>query len=196
MELGNIIFGNSRGQYPIKRHIGYEDELKKLFIAIDPDYDGYGVDYENDIVFLMLYYWGDCTCGYDEKEWKWSEENKHRADCYQLEYRKTFGYSYKVNYSELKKLYKKYGWDTKGKDWWHGCDIRCSCDYDARWKQFISENDHTSHCPIIKPNFLYKPTGLEIQWYKYPLRDAYFNQDISLNEFKDIIDDCIKSVEY
>jgi hypothetical protein len=27
MELGNLIFGNSRGEYPIERNIGWEDEV-------------------------------------------------------------------------------------------------------------------------------------------------------------------------
>ena len=40
------------------------------------------------------------------------------------------------------------------------------------------------------PNFIYFPKDYHISWYKYPLRDAYTNQDISFEEFCDIIDDC------
>jgi hypothetical protein len=43
-----------------------------------------------------------------------------------------------------------------------------------------------------KPNFLYKPTGYCINWYKYPFRDSYANQNITENEFIEIINDCIK----
>ncbi len=43
------------------------------------------------------------------------------------------------------------------------------------------------------PNFVYKPTGLEISWYKYPMRDAYSNMDVSVEDFKAILNDCLRS---
>ena len=45
-----------------------------------------------------------------------------------------------------------------------------------------------------KPNFVYKPTGYEIDWYKYPFRDSYSNFDITEKEFIEIIENCLKSV--
>ena len=47
----------------------------------------------------------------------------------------------------------------------------------------------------VLPNFVYYPTGYEVQWYKYPLRDSYCNQDITFEEFKDILEKCRKSME-
>ena len=44
------------------------------------------------------------------------------------------------------------------------------------------------------PNFVYKPLGIEINWYKYPLRDAYVNKDLTFEEFKKIMEDCTKSI--
>lgn len=55
------------------------------------------------------------------------------------------------------------------------------------------ERNHKADCFIVKPNFLYKPTGLTIHWYKYPLRDSYSNQKINLTGFKRIISACIQS---
>lgn len=46
-----------------------------------------------------------------------------------------------------------------------------------------------------EPNFVHKPTGLEIRWYKYPLRDAYTNIDISPEKFAKILDECSRSLE-
>ena len=43
-----------------------------------------------------------------------------------------------------------------------------------------------------KPNFVYKPLGLEIRWYKYPMRGAYSNMDIGIEQFKEILDHCTK----
>lgn len=44
------------------------------------------------------------------------------------------------------------------------------------------------------PNFLYKPTGFEIQWYKYPFRDSYMNQNLTKEEILDIFKKCAESV--
>lgn len=129
MELGNAIFGNSRGEYSIPR-----DEWEDIFYEFleNNGFDTYGCpDYdknfnpkngmkrvsnvgdpaiENDIFLIRPYYWGD-----DET---------------------------------IAKL----------------------------------------------PNFVYKPTNLEIQWYKYPFRDAYSNQDIELEEFQEILKCCEQSL--
>lgn len=46
------------------------------------------------------------------------------------------------------------------------------------------------------PNFYYYPRKIGIQWYKYALRDAYCNKEIiTLKEFNEIIDNCIKEVK-
>ena len=127
MELGNALFGNSRGEYSIERNTGFETELNRLFDAYAPNRDSsyreYGVNFENDVFSVFPYYWGDCTCG------------------------------------------------MEGED-----------------KECLSE------CSLLRPNFLYKPTGFEINWYKYPLRDAYMNQNIRLHEFVEIISKCIESL--
>ena len=38
------------------------------------------------------------------------------------------------------------------------------------------------------PNFIYYPTDLRIEWYKYPLRDAWANREFTDNEFKIILE--------
>lgn len=211
MELGNIIFGNSRGEYPIGRDgRGFEEELYRLFDAYSPKRDNswreYGEEFENDVFAVMPYYWGECECGYEEREYEWCEKNKHRAECYQIDYHKIpEGVEFSKQYLNrhgaflekyIKPLYKKHGIqvDFADKNWWAGCAVICTCDYASRWSEFASNNQHAPTCRIVKPNFLYKPTGFEIQWYKYPLRDSYSNQPIEFNEFKKIIDACIASV--
>ena len=132
MELGNAVFGNSRGCFHIPRGVGWEAELYRLFDSYAPERDNlwreYGAEYKNNTFEVMQYYWGDCDCGCDDKEYEWCDENERAKECH-----------------------------------------------------------------LMKPNFLYKPTGFEIQWYKYPLRDSYMNREISLSAFSRIIDDCIAS---
>ena len=62
MELGNLVFGHSRGEYPVPRTDFYYDQLFRLFEAIDPKYDhSYGLEFENKVFSTFPYYWGDCT---------------------------------------------------------------------------------------------------------------------------------------
>jgi len=44
------------------------------------------------------------------------------------------------------------------------------------------------------PNFEYKPTGFKMNWYKYALRDAYMNQELSFDEIKEILVKCKESM--
>ena len=203
MELGNMIFGNSRGEYPLERGIGFEEELYRLFEACNPKRDNswreYGFDFDNDTFTIFPYYWGDCECGYDEAEYKWSEENHHRDNCYQIEFQKISHYERIKDHDYwlskyIKPLFQKYNLPTDTENWWHGCVMVCTCDFEQRWQEFLSDHDHSKDCGLVKPNFLYKPTGFEIQWYKYPLRDSYTNQEITLPEFSKIIDACIASL--
>lgn len=117
MELGNLMFGNSRGTYHVEPREEYQDAFCEFLYANGWDShairgDGYDAAYEfeNDTFIVRAYYWGE-----DE------------------------------DIAEL-------------------------------------------------PNFVYKPTGLEISWYKYPMRDAYSNQDVSIDEFKKILAECEKSI--
>lgn len=45
------------------------------------------------------------------------------------------------------------------------------------------------------PHFVYKPDNIIMVWYKYPLRDTYCNKNISLDEFKKILNDCVDSLK-
>ena len=115
MELGNMIFGNSRGVYHVEPREEYQDAFCDFLDEIGCDCYGWnhhiaGNKTETDKFIVRPYYWGD-----DEAK------------------------------AEL-------------------------------------------------PNFVYKPTGLEIRWYKYPMRDAYSNQDVSVEDFKEILKECEKSM--
>ena len=121
MELGNLAFGHSRGQYAIERHL-YEDDFHDFLERIR--FDGYGrpetdelakelgfdEEFENDVFVIRPYYWGD---------------DEETADL---------------------------------------------------------------------PNFVHKPSGTEIRWYKYALRDAYCSRDLTVAQFKAMLDECARSM--
>lgn len=54
------------------------------------------------------------------------------------------------------------------------------------------DDENVEECE--RPNFFYKPTGLEIRWYKYPFRDSYMNQEITAEQLKNIWTHCAQSV--
>ena len=234
MELGNLVFGHSRGEYPVPRTDFYYDQLFRLFEAIQPDYDSSdGLEYENATFETHMYYWGTCVCGYDERKAKWSERNKHRENCYQTALDLLRGawlnahpepegtaLSMRVEQIDIDSAMislDPVGASDKWREWYsekekfmdslydtlcaefkldrkYGCAAHCTCDYDERWAKFLETNDHKPNCPIVRPNFLHKPSGLVIMWYKYFLRDAYSNKKLSRRMFKKVIDDCIASV--
>ena len=43
-------------------------------------------------------------------------------------------------------------------------------------------------------HFWHKPSGFKLQWYKYPLRGAYVNMEITYEEFYAILQDTMNSV--
>jgi hypothetical protein len=246
MELGNMIHGNSRGEYPIKRGKGFEAELERLFNAYAPKRDNswreYGVAFKNEVFEVFPYYWGECDCGYDERFeasfQEWSKENQHLLDCYQVElrtrlaeYDRQIGYMPPLSFMDVfnieseplkleghtvgevmmmtpkkqdRTLYELHGQFedqlmdelcAKFKlDRKHGAAVHCTCGYTGKYQEWVAQDDHSSECSLIKPNFLHNPTGFSIQWYKYPLRDAYMSEKITLVQFRKIIDECIQSV--
>lgn len=63
MELGNLLFGNSRGAYPVDRDT-YQDVFQDFLEK--NGFDGYGHKegsggdvFENDTFVVRPYYWGD-----------------------------------------------------------------------------------------------------------------------------------------
>jgi hypothetical protein len=251
MELGNMIFGNSRGRHEVNRSL--QDEFCELLEAMG--FDSYGNNnsatewvFENDVFRIQPYYWGDCECGFDELEEQWSKANSHGAECYQTELRgrievweinsgytaienRAFGRDgdrflgafntttespapgVHVSVMEprsdeameayrrasekrrkgIDKLYDelctKYGLDRH-----FGCAVHCTCDHDKNWQKWRSENGHAPTCFVVTPNFLHKPSGFTLDWYKYPLRDSYSSAPLTRKLMRAMFADCAESL--
>lgn len=193
MELGNAVFGCSRGEYSIPRIEEYERPFFKLMDAYG-DESGYGDEFENDTFSIKPYYWGDCTCKYDEIEAAWCEENKHSKTCYQTEYDALPQDSvdtWRKSTFDAMRLCKKHGieWNDG-----YGSAVHCTCDYESKWIEFTNMHGHRDHCLLVLPNFLHKTTGFSVKWYKYPLRDAYMSHNFTPEQWLSVIRDCIKSL--
>ena len=44
------------------------------------------------------------------------------------------------------------------------------------------------------PNFFYKTEGIGIHWYKYPMRDAYCNVELTKEKLQEILELCAESI--
>lgn len=76
------------------------------------------------------------------------------------------------------------------------------------WAYFMKDVDEgvkfENDTYIIKPydwsdkddnawHFYHKPSGLKVQWYKYPLRSPYSNMEITHEQWWDVLADCYNS---
>ena len=92
------------------------------------------------------------------------------------------------------------GFDTYGrpcdmckenKNWKEGCgDYRFENDVFALRAYYWGNDERVARLP----NFLHKPSGYEIRWYKYPLRDAYSSQKLEIGDFNRILTECLASI--
>jgi hypothetical protein len=178
----------SKGLYKLSEALGKMKPKNQHHGFLGGDW-GYGQDFENKVFQMFPFYWGECTCGYDKKASIWYRTHRHKKSCYQAEYVKISGAWMKDK--EVKKLCKKFGisWD-KGA----GSAVHCTCGFDKLANKWERENPHKSNCLSIRPNFVHKPTGFSVNWYKYIGRSME-NEKISEGRWKKILNECLKSLE-
>jgi hypothetical protein len=71
-------------------------------------------------------------------------------------------------------------------------EMRCYCWCDASWEE-DPNHPHARGCP---PNFIYKPTGLVMSWYKHANRGITSNKKYpGARTWFEIIKHCIGSIE-
>ncbi|SMO92249.1 hypothetical protein [Melghirimyces algeriensis] len=174
-------------------------EMQDLFYTL---YDRTGLDvhedtFDNDVFTLRPFYWGDCNCGYEDREWDFFEEElpSHTEECFHTRFtvfekeleRK------QISPPERDRLLTEWAIKNGYPKGRYGIAFHCDCGRKEVEDKWIAENDHLDICSVVLPNFVYKPDGLEIEWYKYPLRGAKSNKDICFEEMRAIIDHCVRS---
>lgn len=240
-ELGNLMFGNSRGVYnfpdrdlvdspewnelcKVLQVEDYHFVIGDYYLDYDKDcnkertnklevtpYGGYICKDDNgEIVFETFpYWWGDCTCGAEEYNENLEEEllNKFLT-------------------KEERDIFEEIeDWcddDCPACDWKsenenktpEELDEICTCGtreknkillekktkinnkVNAFYKEYEEKaKEHDKNCLNLKHNFVYhsgREDEIWIDWYKYPFRDSHTNIELSCEQFKEIIKDCIK----
>lgn len=163
---------------------------------------GYGAKYENDVFVMRPYYWGDCDCGYDEREDAFNSKHKHTEGCYSSELareQKVAGVHYsqdsKLGYDAKEKIRKdiyKHLCKKHGLTYPDGCAVHCNCGLKEKADEYFKDNGHKATCALELPNFLHRSSGLEVRWYKWIGRGMEIkNLPINLSA---IFKECLDSV--
>ena len=83
MEMGNALFGHSRGECEVSRGLqdlfcGFLESMGFDGYGFRKDHDGFV--FENDVFRIHPYWWNECQCpGWDSDE----GASKHLPDCFQ-----------------------------------------------------------------------------------------------------------------
>ncbi|MGK3981214.1 hypothetical protein WMF38_56985 [Sorangium sp. So ce118] len=168
---------------------------------------GYGQHFENEVFEMHPYYWGDCTCGHDERQWKWEESNNHSDSCYQAELSRERGaaglsvfwpdyvrgrLSVTQTARAEKKIYAalcaKYNLPELG------CAVHCTCGHQQQWEAFDATSRHDDACPEVVPNFRHKRSGLDVRWYKWIGRSMELSRDVAPAEWASLMAECVASL--
>jgi len=216
-EMGQMAFGCAWGDYELydervdRRLVTLSEEVLEILGPEIGDSDGgYGQEFKNEVFEMHRYYWGDCTCGYEEKEHRWTQENEHREECYQElvdadlrvhGWSEEYGWltapkdlTYEEKHTIEDEVRRKYC-DHFGLPFPAGSAVHCTCDYRERWAKFVSENSHDPICPIVVPNFRHFASGIEVRWYKYVGRGMSVNRKASWEEWRHIFEECTLSLK-
>ena len=172
-------------------------ELTALIDEIDSDRTahgilggehGYGADFENDVFEMHPYWWGECECGHEAREWQWVESNPHAKDCYQS----------RINWDapreqverQVETLCAELGLDPHWGSWVH-----CTCSHASDWAAWVAANPHPASCPTVRANFRHKASGFEVRWYKYIGRGME-HKPLSRSEWRNVFRDCEASLTF
>lgn len=199
-ELGHWIFGNAWQTY--EANGTFDEILRVLELVIRKNNkeenlsSGYGVEFVNNIFEMHPYYWGDCTCGYEKKECEWEEKHPHKEDCFYTQYHAEEDRlrAEKCEWREAENRMISWAKKIGFKNAPYGMAVYCDCGKQKEWKEWSASNQHDERCPVVLPNFIYKPLDIWISWYKYIGRDMSCNVKVPNETVIDIMQDCLKSL--
>lgn len=186
----------STGLYAISKALCLQNPDNQMHGFLGGEY-GYGQEFTNDVFEMRPFWWGDCTCGFDEKEAEWEESHPHSADCYQTRLQEScfegeFDYKEGHGWNQCRcerGLCKEFGLSYPD-----GSLIHCTCTKEPEHKIWRKDNTHTDLCKLFLPNFKHYASGLEISWYKYIGRGMEANLDMPYLDWLYVVSECLVSI--
>jgi len=157
---------------------------------------GYAVDYENETFLLHPDYQdAECSCGCD-KEYGNADLESHEANCANSIIRAKLDawpatplLDLMVRWDLEKRLTDRVAasLNSKGR-------YGCTCGREAIRMAWLADHGHDPTCMLTLPNFRYKATHFEVNWYKYIGRDMRPSSQLSGEEFHAIFKACWESI--
>ncbi|NKY60377.1 hypothetical protein [Nocardia flavorosea] len=156
--------------------------------------DGYGFDYETSVFSMFPFWWGDCLCGWQELSAEWLDAHPHSNTCYQSELERRGAWNYRDSeYDPNLPAHDEVDCFEIAREWGlpeTGAMMHCTCEREPAYQAWERENPHMKTCPEMRPNFLYKPTGAEVNFYKYIGRGMEIDGDLPA----DFLTSCLESL--
>lgn len=156
---------------------------------------GYGQDFKNEVFEMHPYWWGECTCGFDESDLSWSEIHLHTTPCFFNRYmaeEKRLA-SDVVSFDKRHDLMTEWAKANGYADAPNGMAVHCDCGVHEEYAAWRNDNNHASDCREAIPNF--KCGDLEIRWYKYIGRGMSINREVSRAKLRRIFRKCRQSIK-
>lgn len=75
-----------------------------------------------------------------------------------------------------------------------GCECHCTCPRESASQVWLAANDHAADCKSTRPNFLHKPSGLAVHWYKYIGRQMSADREIDVITWEAVMAGCLASL--
>jgi len=203
--LGQLVFTTQINEYEKYECPDYVTSLVQCLLGEirrvqpewneDEDLDFAGIEYHP-------YYWGDCTCGYDEEKRKWYENHHHTADCFHMRYLaeekrllwdKLEGQSILGKWRKVRPYLVQWSKSNGYEDASHGgMAIYCTCPYGQEWSEWSSTHFHAPDCKLMLPNFKFGEAG--ICWYKHVGRDMCTNVDWDETKWREWFNNCLAAI--
>jgi hypothetical protein len=187
----------SEGLYEISKALCLQNPENQMHGFLGGEY-GYGQEFKNNVFEMHSFWWGDCTCGFDEKEDEWEESHRHSDECYQTRIQEScfadeFGYKEGHGWNQCgceRELCKEFGLSYP-----EGSLVHCTCTKETEYKIWRKDNNHSDLCKLFLPNFKHYASGLEISWYKYIGRGMESNIEMGYLEWLNILRECLLSID-
>jgi hypothetical protein len=159
---------------------------------------GYAVDYENETFLLHRDHQdAECSCGRDE-EYKQFEARagQHLHTCSQVIISRKLESWPETPHVDLSTRWKLEDRLSDRVATKLGVQRRwdCTCGVLEVTKSWRETHHHDPKCMLELPNFRHKASGFEVNWYKYIGREMKASTVLSSEEFRQVFDDCWKSI--
>jgi hypothetical protein len=179
--------------YALSEELGRRDPANQSHGLLGGEW-GYGQEYANEVFEMHPYWWGDCTCGHGEEEWKWDQAHQHAPNCFNTRYQAEDDrlHALDIPLSEGQELLIGWAKQNGYPDAPYGMAVYCDCGVAAAWVKWAETHQHAPDCREVLPNF--RSGGVSVHWYKYIGRGMSANRQLSRKEWQALFKRCFDSL--